>query len=147
MAQKAFDLQKVNQIYALFEGGLTIAEIVKTLHTNRETVRQYLLKRYTPKQKRAIVLKNFHQPRGKDNPHWKGGRELTKAGYVRLWISKEERVLEHRKVMEGHLGRKLTRTEVVHHINGNNADNRLANLELTTFSEDISRHQIARYKK
>ncbi len=147
MAQSPLTLQKVNQIYELFEAGSTIAEIVKTLNTNRETVRQYLLKKYTPEQKRAIVLKNFRQPKGADNPHWKGGREITSAGYVRLWISRTERVLEHRKAMEDHLGRKLARGEAVHHINGNNADNRLANLELISFAEDIRRHNLARSKK
>lgn len=147
MAQKPLDLQKVNKIYELFETGSTIAEIVTQLGTNRETVRQYLLKKYTPRQKRAIVLKNFRQPKGQDSPNWKGGRELTKAGYVRLWVSRDERVLEHRQLMENHLGRKLNRSEVVHHINGKNADNRLANLQLTTFSEDISRHNQARYKR
>lgn len=147
MAQTPFSLQKVNQIYELFESGSTIAEIVQKLHTNRETVRQYLLKRYTPKQKRAIVLRNFRQPKGAQSSKWKGGKELTSAGYVRLWISRNERVLEHRKVMEDHLGRKLTRSEVVHHINGKNADNRLSNLELTTLSEDIRRHNLARGKK
>ena len=147
MAQTPFDLQKVNKIYELFEGGSTIAEIVKELGTNRETVRQYLLKRYTPKQKRAIVLRNFRQPKGAESSKWKGGREITHAGYVRLWISKDERVLEHRQVMEAHLGRKLARNEVVHHINGNNADNRLSNLELTTFAEDIKRHNLERNKK
>ena len=144
MAQKPYDLQKVNQIYELFESGSSIAEIVKAVGTNRETVRQYLLKRYTPKQKRAIVLRNFKQPKGKNSPNWKGGREITKAGYVRLWISRTERVLEHRLIMEKHLGRKLNRDEVIHHINGNNADNRLANLELTTYSENIRRHNLAR---
>jgi len=147
MAQRPLDLRKVNQIYELFESGSTIAEIVQKLSTNRETVRQYLLKRYTPKQKRAIVLKNFRQPKGQASPNWKGGKEITKAGYVRLWISRDERVLEHRRLMENHLGRKLNRDEVVHHINGNNSDNRLANLQLTTFSEDIRRHNLARYAR
>lgn len=146
MAQKPLDLQKVNKIFELFESGSTITEIVAQVGTNRETVRQYLLKKYTPEQKRAIVLKNFRQPKGKDSPNWKGGRELTKAGYVRLWISRTERVLEHRQLMEEHLGRKLAESEVVHHINGKNADNRIANLQLTTFSEDISRHNLARSK-
>jgi hypothetical protein len=141
------DLQRVNKIYELFEAGSMISEIVSKLGTNRETVRQYLLKKYTPKQKRAIVRKNIRWLKGQDSPNWKGGRELTKEGYVCLWISRKEKILEHRQFMEDHLGRKLTRSEVVHHINGNNADNRLANLQLTTFSEDISRHQIARYKK
>ena len=144
MAQIPYDSSRVNRIYELFEAGSSIAEIVRELNTNRETVRQYLLKRYTPKQKRAIVLRNFKQPKGQGSPNWKGGREITKAGYVRLWISRTERVLEHRLVMEQHLDRKLNRNEVVHHINGNNADNRLANLKLTTFSEDIRQHNLAR---
>ena len=146
MAQKPLDPKKVNKIYELFQSGSTITEIVKQLHTNRETVRQYLLKRYTPKQKRAVVLKNFRQPKGQASPNWKGGREVTSAGYIRLWISREERILEHRQIMEDHLGRKLNRSEVIHHINGNNRDNRLANLQLTTFSEDIRNHNLARYK-
>ena len=124
-----------------------ISEIVAQLSTNRETVRQYLLAKYTPEQKRAIVRKNIRWLRGKDSPNWKGGRETTKEGYVCLWLSRTEKILEHRKVMEDHLGRKLARSEVVHHTNGNNSDNRLSNLELTTYSAEFSRHNSAKSKK
>ena len=38
--------------------------------------------------------------------------------------------MEHRTVMENFIGRKLTRYEHIHHLNGNKLDNKIENLAI-----------------
>ena len=68
---------------------------------------------------------------------WRGGRILSKDGYVEVYVPGHPRrrkhtpyMLEHRLVMEAHLGRLLDSKEVVHHKNGVTTDNRIENLEV-----------------
>lgn len=49
--------------------------------------------------------------------------------------------------MEEHLGRPLTTSEVVHHINENTLDNRIDNLQVMTASEHKSHHMRIYWQK
>jgi len=77
--------------------------------------------------------------KGSNNPHWKGGRLITKDGYIEVIVPgskpKTKYILEHRLVMEQKLGRKLTKIELVHHLNGIRTDNRIDNLSIVNSTE------------
>ena len=77
---------------------------------------------------------------GDKHPNWTGGSSMTVNGYRHTWASSKNRVLEHRHVMEQHLGRKLKRSEHVHHINHNKTDNRIENLRVLTHDEHNRLH-------
>jgi hypothetical protein len=71
--------------------------------------------------------------------HW----YKTQDGYIERYEGDGKyatRQLEHRLVMEMMLGRKLSRSEVVHHLNGNKVDNRIENLEVMSLSDHSRLH-------
>ena len=74
---------------------------------------------------------------GENNPAWRGGRALHGDGYMRIRMidhpnNVDGYILEHRLVMEKHLGRYLNSEEIVHHKNGDRLENRIVNLMLLT---------------
>jgi hypothetical protein len=88
---------------------------------------------------------------GKDNPmygrrkelstQWRGGRKIRKDGYILVMAPDDHPIrnrsndpsvyiLEHRLIMEQHLGRYLDDAEIVHHLDGNPSNNAIENLQL-----------------
>ena len=77
------------------------------------------------------------------SPEWtvskKGTPCLSSTGYLRINVT-GVRILHHRYLMEKHLGRKLRKDEMVHHINGIGSDNRIENLIVIKQSQHISKY-------
>src|SRR3990167_2628575 len=90
-------------------------------------------------------------PCGPTHPNWKGGRR-NRGKYIQLLARDHPSadshgyIMEHRLVMEKHLGRPIIKSEHVHHKNGHYKDNRIENLEVITHSEHMRQHAIERCK-
>lgn len=59
--------------------------------------------------------------------------------YKTVWVNGKQ-IRTHRYVMQKHLGRELRSNEIVHHIDGNKANNDISNLEIVSRSEHIKMH-------
>lgn len=105
-----------------------------------ETIRDALRKRYPDGRV------------GDKHPRWRGGRWMTGAGYILAHCpdhpnaSKTGYVFEHRLVMEEMLGRYLETDEIVHHIDGNKANNDPDNLAVMDKGQHISEHFAASHE-
>lgn len=81
--------------------------------------------------------------RKESNPNYKGGRRVMKGGYIGIYMPDHPQsnidglVAEHRLVVEKHIGRFLTESEIVHHDDGIRSNNAIENL---TLCESQSEH-------
>lgn len=98
-----------------------------------------MLGKHQTKEHRAKISKANSVQK---NPNWKGGITSAKGGYLRVRIEKGVYILQHRLVMEKHLGRKLTKEEVVHHIDGNRINNNIKNLMLMANQKEHREYHI-----
>ena len=91
------------------------------------------------------------QPTGEKSHNWKGGRQTNPHGYVQIKINSDNPffsmarnkgyIFEHRLVMAQSLGRCLSKSEMVHHFNGDTSDNRIENLRLTDRKNHRLKHK------
>jgi hypothetical protein len=89
---------------------------------------------------RKLGLPRDPRQSGPEHHAWKGGRYVDGNGYAQVWIDPQDpialmatdtgHVPEHRLVMARSIGRPLTKTETVHHIDGDKLHNNIENLQL-----------------
>lgn len=126
----------------LLAEGHTLGEAARALGVGEETLRRA--------RKRAGLPKLKKGPRSPEhNRAWKGGRIIDVDGYVLVRVkdhpSADSRgyVREHRLIVERLLGRHLSPEEIVHHLDGDRANNDPANLELFASNGDHLRATLA----
>lgn len=125
----------------MYEQGKTLEEVAEALGSNLTRCSDAI-------RAAGGTVKKAGPPCGERNPSWNGGRTVDKGGYILVRVPAHPGanhcgyVREHRLVMEKKLGRPLTDTEVVHHVNGVTDDNRPENLELFPTNGEHLAHEL-----
>jgi hypothetical protein len=135
MKQRSCLAPLLPQIRQLAESGMDTKQIRRTLNlpVEAEQVRRFC-------HRHGLPVRHPGADPGDKNPAWNGGR-IVHRGRVRAYrpdhpAAHNNHVWEHRLVMEAAIGRYLTRSEVVHHVNGDGTDNRIENLRLYSNNRD-----------
>ena len=149
----------VGTVYNLFaDFGLLRMVTTKGSWKQTDRVKQIISQTHKGKilsKKTRQMISNKAKERFEKGFHsalWKGGVKHRQDGYIAIWMPKHPfanngYVMEHRLVMEKHIGRYLTEEEVVHHKNGIRNDNRIENLQLFANSGEHQRYHALNTRK
>lgn len=146
--------------------GMSVGKVYKYTHLygipSRERYKGFLGKHHSEEAKKKIS--SFHKGKvvsletkrkisESRKMNGSGHKKMRDDGYVAVYYPshpmsrKDGYVMEHRLIMEAHIGRFIERNEVVHHINHIRSDNRLENLQLMSFQEHAGLHMKERWQE
>ena len=141
MKQQKWTEDRVKRSWELYSSGKTLAEVAEIVGSNSHRVSEHLRKACFQTRKTGAPMER--------NRNWRGGRMIDKGGYILLkkkdhpFANRQGYVREHRLVVEDKLGRYLTPEEVVHHIDGNVANNHPDNLEVYSSNAEHLKRDLA----
>lgn len=134
---------EMERLVCIYREVRTVAETARILGVKRSTVRHCLNRAGEP------ILSQSDAQSGHRNRAWKGGTWVDANGYVMEHSPTHPHrtsngyMCKHRLVMEKECGRYLRPGEVVHHIDGNPANNSPSNLQLFASNADHLRQTLS----
>jgi hypothetical protein len=167
MAGKSkIDIKNLDALIERYKGGESVADICKGTEINPATLRRRFLKAGVMRNVFSALNLAFVSGKMNGRKTRKGvlaseetkqllrekalqraqtrarGWRINSCGYAEFTRGELQNVLVHRFVVETHIGRKLSSSECVHHIDGNKLNNDISNLEIMTFAEHAKAHRI-----
>lgn len=142
MSTKLVPISKEQLEYFYHEKRLSTVDIARQFNVTKATIRRKMVRFGIERRhisEAARQRRVNHPIKGEMLHNWQGGKILHEGYWFVLIDGKYQ--AEHRVIVEQHLERKLSKSEIVHHKNGNRKDNRLENLELLSISEHIKHHK------
>ena len=104
-------------------------------------------KKHYPNGMKGLFQEGHTNSIKEKNANWKGGRFKRNDGYILIlnpenpFCNKQGYILEHRLIMEKHIGRYLRKDEDIHHINHKKDDNRIENLMILPSNKHMILHR------
>jgi len=125
----------------------SVSALARAMGVSYSTMRYRLTRYGIPIRRSGYRSPKTIRHYAEDHHNWKGGI-IKHDGYILEYcpshpcsVPYKGYMPQHRLVMERLLGRYLGNNEIIHHINGDKADNRPENLKITDISEHIKHHK------